>query len=158
MIHAVRLGAVLYCVWLLLSGHLSPLLLSLGLLSAAVAVAATVRMEIVDRETYPLRLHWSVFRYWLWLALEIVKANLQVARRILDPALPISPCVVRVPADQRSALAVATYANSITLTPGTVSMGLEDGVIEVHALTEGAARELEEGEMNRRVCAMEGPE
>ncbi len=157
MVHAVRLGVLLYCVWLMLSGHVSPLLLSLGLVSAAVAAAIALRMEIVDRETYPVHLHWSVLSYWSWLLLEIVKANLKVARCILTPALPISPCIVRVPAGQRSALGVATYANSITLTPGTVSIGVEDGRIEVHALTEDAARDLESGEMNRRACAMERP-
>ena len=65
--------------------------------------------------------------------------------------------VAKEPAGQQSALGVATYANSITLTPGTVSIGVEDGCIEVHALTEDAARDLESGEMNRRACAMEGP-
>ena len=156
MVHAVRLGVVLYCVWLMLSGHVSPLLLSLGLVSAAIAAAIALRMEIVDRETYPVRLNWSVLSYWSWLLLEIVKANLKIARCILDPALPISPRIVQVPAGQRSALGVATYANSITLTPGTVSIGVEEGRIEVHALTEDAALDLEGGEMNRRACAMEG--
>lgn len=156
MVHAVRLGALLYCLWFLLSGHLSPLLLALGLASVVVAVAIAVRMHLVDGEMYPVRLTAGVVGYWLWLGWQIVKANLQVARCILDPSLPISPCITRVRASQRTALGRVTLANGITLTPGTVSIDLDGDAIEIHALTADAARDVEAGEMDRRVSAMEG--
>ena len=156
MIHAIRLGIVLYCLWLLLSGYYLPLLISLGLVSMVLVTAIALRMDIVDRETYPVRIAWTVVSYWGWLAKEIVKSSIDVSRRILNPALPISPRVIRIKASQRSKLGLVTYANSITLTPGTVSIDVEGDTIEVHALSEEAARDLEAGEMDRRVSAMEG--
>ena len=155
MIRAIRLGAVLYCVWLLLSGHVSALLLTLGLLSAVCATAMALRMKIVDLEPRPVRLRWTFVTYWLWLGKEIVKSNLQVARCILDPALPINPCLTRVRASQRSALGIVTYANAITLTPGTVAIAIEGDTIEVHALTDEAARALEDGQMDSLASATE---
>ena len=154
--HAIRLGLFLYCLWLLLSGYYLFLLLSLGLVSVLLTVVIAVRMDIVDHETYPLHITWRVISYWIWLAWEIVKANVDVARCILSPSLPISPKVTRVRASQRSAIGLVTYANSITLTPGTVSIEVENDTIVVHALTEAAEHALQEGEMDRRVSEMEG--
>ncbi len=94
--------------------------------------------------------------YWRWLAREVVKANLDVARRILSPSLPISPTVFTLKASQRTNLGRVTFANSITLTPGTVSIDLQGDTIEIHALTQEAAKTLQTGEMDRRVTDMEG--
>ena len=93
--------------------------------------------------------------YLPYLALEIVKANLDVARRILDPKLPIDPVLVRVKTSQASELGQVLYANSITLTPGTVSMQVDGGGILVHAIAREMAEDLEGGEMDRRVTAVE---
>ena len=155
MKHAIRLGVVLYCLWLALSGYYSPLLLSLGALSALLATVTALRMEIVDHETYPVRVTWGIVSYWSWLMWQIARSNFDVARIILSPSLPISPKVVRVKASQRTKLGLVTYANSITLTPGTVSIDLDGDTIEVHALTEEAAAEVEAGQMDRRVSRME---
>jgi len=154
--HAIRLGLFLCCLWLLLSGYYLPLVLSLGLVSVVLTVVIALRMDIVDHETYPLRVTWRVISYWSWLAWEIVKANVEVARCILSPSLPISPKVTRVTASQRSDIGLVTYANSITLTPGTVSIEVDSDTIVVHALTEAADRALQDGEMDRRVSEMEG--
>ena len=93
--------------------------------------------------------------YWFWLLRQIVKANLAVTKIILSPRLPISPTVVRVRAGQKSDLAKVIYANSITLTPGTVSINLDDDHIEVHALTTRMAADLQTSEMERRVSRLE---
>jgi multicomponent Na+:H+ antiporter subunit E len=85
-----------------------------------------------------------------------VLANLDVARRILTPALPIAPTVIKVKASQKSELGQVIYANSITLTPGTVSLMVEEDGIIVHALSLEAAAELAAGDMDRRVTGMEG--
>jgi len=156
MVRVINLGLILYGHWLLLSGHYDRLLLSLGFASTLVAVAIALRMEIVDRETYPIPLNLKALLYWPWLAREVVKANLDVARRILSPSLPISPNVFTIKTSQRTDLGRVTFANSITLTPGTVSIDLQGDTIEVHALTEHAAQSLLEGEMDRRVTEMEG--
>jgi multicomponent Na+:H+ antiporter subunit E len=94
--------------------------------------------------------------YIPWLILEVVKSNIDVARRILDPRLPISPRVIEVQASQRRDIGRVIYANSITLTPGTVSIDTDGDRITVHALTEEAAAGLLTGEMDRRVTRFEG--
>lgn len=152
---AVYLGLFLVGLWLLLSGHYVTLILALGFLSCVLAVAIALRMDIVGRETHPVHLHPRVLLYGIWLVWEITKANFDVARRILDPRLPISPNLLRIKATQESDLGRASYANSITLTPGTVCIGVEGDTIEVHALTEEAAEALSTGEMDRRVTKIE---
>lgn len=160
-IHALGLIAVLYVLWLVLSGHYTPLLLTIGVVCAVGVCALALRMEVVDHESYPVHLRlWRFVVYWAWLFAEITKSNIDVARRILHPDLPISPTVIRVRASQRAPLGRVVYANSITLTPGTVSMDVrdDDDHIEVHALTREAAAAVEAGEMDRRVRELEAPE
>lgn len=154
--HAASLTAVLAVLWLLLSGHYEPLLLGFGVVSCIVVVAISRRMDVVDREGHPIQLGPRAFSYISWLLLEIAKSNIDVARRIIDPRAPISPTRVRVKASQRSALGQVIYANSITLTPGTISLVVDDGFIDVHALTAQGAASLVDGEMDRRVTAMLG--
>ncbi len=156
MLHAISLGVTLYSLWLLLSGHFEPLLLTLGAFSCLLVVLIALRMEVIDHESHPLHLTPRLPLYWIWLLWEIVKSNLAVARLILAPRLSISPTVVRVTATQKSDLGRVIFANSITLTPGTVSMSLDDDQIEVHALTNGMADQLETGAMDRRVTRLEG--
>lgn len=156
MAQAISLGAVLFGLWLLLSGHYTPLLLGFGVASCALVVLISARMDVVDREGHPIHLGPRALTYWPWLFVEIVKANIDVAKRIVDPKLPISPTMLRVKASQKTEVGRVIYANSITLTPGTVSVELEGDMIEVHALTVEGAEALREGEMDRRVTAMEG--
>jgi multicomponent Na+:H+ antiporter subunit E len=96
-----------------------------------------------------------VVLYLPWLLKEIVASNLTVAKLVLRPKLRVSPCVVRVKATQRGEGARVLFANSITLTPGTISMGTEKDAIIVHALTREIADGLLSGEMDRRVTALE---
>ena len=152
---AVYLGLFLFALWLVLSGHYAALLVGLGIASSVFVVAIALRMGIVDRETHPIHLHPTFLLYFFWLAWEITKANIDVARRILDPRLPISPNMLTVRSTQKSDLGHASYANSITLTPGTVTVSVEGDVLEVHALTREAAAVLAAGEMDRRVTKIE---
>ena len=156
MIHATSLSAVLFGVWLLLSGHYTPLLLGLGGVSTLLVVAISLRMDVVDHEGHPLHLGLRILWYWPWLMVQVLRANVDVARRVLSPSLPISPRMFKVRATQRTDLGRVIYANSITLTPGTVSVELEGSVILVHALTAEAAEDLREGTMNRLVVGVEG--
>jgi multicomponent Na+:H+ antiporter subunit E len=128
----------------------------LGVLSCLLVVLIANRMDVVDHEGHPIHLGLRAIVYWVWLAKEIVKANIDVARRIVHPRLPISPTLVRVKASQKSELGQVIYANSITLTPGTVSVQVSDGTILVHAIAEEMAGDLKAGEMDRRVTGMEG--
>ena len=150
---------VLLCgSWLLLSGHYTPLLIGLGLASCALVLLLAYRMGIVDREGFPLHLAPRIVRYLPWLAVAVVKSNLELAGRVLKPRVQIGPVIVHLTASQRTDLGRATYANSITLTPSTVTIEAEsDGGFLVHAISEKAAADLVSGDMDRQVTRMEGP-
>ncbi|KAA5607681.1 cation transporter [Roseospira marina] len=157
MKHALSLFVVLYALWLLLSGHwVDPLLLTLGAVSAALAVFVAWRMEGLDHEGVPVSVTLNALAYWPWLLWQIVLANLAVARCILDPGR-VAPRMAWVPASQCSDLGTVIYANSITLTPGTISVHVERGRILVHALEGGGIDDLEAGEMDRRCARVERP-
>lgn len=147
---------VLFAFWLLLSGHFTVFLMTAGAASAIGVVLLARRMELVDHEGHPIRLSWRVFTYWPWLFKEIAKSAWDVSRIIINPRLPISPTLVRARTSQKSTVGVVTYANSITLTPGTISVEVRRGEILVHALTREGADSLLEGEMDRQVTRFEG--
>jgi len=153
----VSLGLVLFGFWLVLSGHYTVLTVTAGLFSAAGVVALAKRMGALDGEGHPVgMLPRGVFSYYPWLGLEILKSAWSVAKLIADPKLPISPTLVQVHGGQRTAVGTATYANSITLTPGTITARVSGHELLVHALTREAAEELMAGEMNERVVRFEG--
>lgn len=156
MLHALSLSAALSGLWLLLSGYFDPLLLGLGLGSVFTVVLIAIRMDVVDHEGHPIHLSWRALLYWPWLAAEIVKSNIHVALAIVKPSLPIKPSVFKIKASQVTELGHVLYANSITLTPGTVTLALHDGYLDVHALTEASKEAILSGEMDRRVHAVEG--
>lgn len=153
--HAFNLALFLFAIWVLLSGHYTPLMILFGVLSTLFVVFLATRADLIDRETQPVLIKLSVLFYWVWLGREIIKSNIDVTRRILSPGLPISPTVFTVRATQKTELGRVTYANSITLVPGTVTMDVDEDVFTVHALTREAAADLKRGEMNRRVCDVE---
>lgn len=156
MKYTVALSIVLAAVWLAWSGHYTTFLLTLGTLSVLLVVGLLRRASLVDRETSPIEFTVRIALYLPWLALEIVKANVDVLRRVLDPRLPIAPEVFHVRTGQRTDFMQALYANSITLTPGTISAETIPGRITVHALTPAAADGVRSGDMDRRVCRVEG--
>jgi multicomponent Na+:H+ antiporter subunit E len=152
----VSSGAVLFGFWLTLSGYLEPFLVSAGAASAAGVVWLAHRMSLIDRESHPIHLRSRVLTYLPWLFKEIAKSAWDVTKIIVNPRLPITPAMVRVKASQRTPVGVVTYANSITLTPGTISVEVTDGSILVHALTKAGADSLATGYMDRRVLRYEG--
>lgn len=156
MKHGLRLFAVLAGLWILLSAKFNVLLLVLGAISAAGVCWLALRMDTVDGEDPVVQIRLlRLGRYWLWLIVQIFKANIDVTREILRPQLRLSPSIFRVPAHGLSELGQVAYANSITLTPGTVSIDIKDQQIEVHALTKKAADELRRGEMVQRLRQLE---
>jgi multicomponent Na+:H+ antiporter subunit E len=152
----VSLTAFLFTFWLALSGHYTPVLVTAGAASAAVCVLAAVRMRVADREGHPIELFWGTVTYYPWLIREIAKAAWSVTKIILHPRLPISPAMTIVRASQKTAAGVATYANSITLTPGTITVGVNGRDLTVHALVREGALDLQGGGMDRRVSRFEG--
>ncbi|MEM7120816.1 MAG: Na+/H+ antiporter subunit E [Pseudomonadota bacterium] len=153
---SVSLFAVLYGVWLLLSGIWEPFFLISGAVASLLVVIVAQRMDVIDGEGHPVQLSWRALTYFPWLFWQIIKSNIDVARRIVSPRLPIEPADGWVEASQKSTAGLVTFANSITLTPGTVSMTVHEDRIHVHALSKAGFDDLKEGEMNRRVTQMEG--
>ena len=156
MKHSVSLFVALFSIWLLWSGHYTSLLLTLGLFSCLLVLLAVRRMVTIDHEAAPVEISLRTLVYLPWLGWQIVKSNLDVARRIVQPRMPIRPHVLKVRAGQRSDLGRVVYANSITLTPGTVTIGVEGDEFTIHALTDEAGAGVTAGDMNDRVCAVEG--
>lgn len=156
MVHAFTLGLGLSALWLLLSGHFDPLLLSFGALSVVAVVMIALRMDVVDHECVPIHLGLSFVRYQLWLMMEIIKANIEVTRIILSPSLPITPELFWMKVSQTTDFGRVIHANSITLTPGTVSVEVEGDSILVHAITAEMADGTRGGEMDGYVTRVEG--
>jgi multicomponent Na+:H+ antiporter subunit E len=155
---ALSVWATLLVFWLLLSGIYTAFLVAAGIGCAAAVVALAVRMRLIDVEGHPIRYgFWAVFWYWPWLVKEIVKSAWQVSAAILHPRLPISPRVVRFKPSQKSEVGLVIHANSITLTPGTMTIEAHADEFLVHALTEETAAGVGNGsEMDRRVARLEG--
>jgi multicomponent Na+:H+ antiporter subunit E len=145
--------AVLLCLlWLFLSGHFQPLLLGLGVVSVALTFYLSHRMDAIDHESYSLH-HLSNFPGFLAYILgEILKANIDVVKRILSwREASISPLLIDIPQSQKTDLGAVIYANSITLTPGTVTIKLSDDSLVVHALSKETASELASGAMSEEI-------
>ena len=156
MLHAIGLGLGLSALWLLLSGFFEPLLLSLGLISVLLCVYLAHRMDVVDHETMPLHISYGIISYLVWLTIEVAKANWAVTKVILSPKMALDQRFITVPTTQRDDLGRVIYANSITLTPGTITVEIEPGSFLVHALTEDAADMDALADMGARVTAIEG--
>ncbi len=149
------IGLVLACLWMVLSGHYTIVTVPAGILSVLGVVALSRRMGVVDEEGYPFHLMRRAITYWPWLVREIAKAAWDVTKIILHPRLPITPTLIRIKASQRTAVGIATYANSITLTPGTITARMHGHEFLVHALTRPTAEDLAKGVMDARVRKFE---
>ena len=127
-------------------------------MSIALTVWLAHRMDVVDHEGHPIHLvpH-ALLSYWPWLGRQILASNWDVAKLILNPKLPIKPHVFSTKATQLSEVGRTTYANSITLTPGTITIATHpDGTFEVHAIDDAAREGVETLEMDRRCTRLEG--
>ncbi len=151
MTQLIGLTVMLAAFWLLLSGHYAPMFLGFGAFSVLLAAWLAIRMNIVDDEAKPLRWLLRVPRYWLWLTGQILYSALAVCRLIWNPGAPLSPGLGRANVEGLNDVERATYANSITLTPGTLSMSVDEHHIEIHALDEQTLADIDAGDMIRRV-------
>ena len=156
MARTLTLLLSLVAAWLLWSGLYKPLLLGLGVFSCLLVLLLSRRMGLTEAGVFTLDLIPRILGFWAWMFKEIVKSNIEVARIILDPQLRMQPQVVEIEADTRLATGQAILGNSITLTPGTVTLDGFEGKLLVHCLSDASARSLREGEMNRRVRAVMG--
>ncbi|GAA0203248.1 Na+/H+ antiporter subunit E [Kangiella japonica] len=153
--YIVSLIVVLSLIWLGNSGFFNGLLLSLGAVSVIFVVFMSHRLGIIDEESQPLHISRRIIVYWLWLLKTLVKSNITVIKRIWKGPSSINPVVARISISQKTEMGQAIYANSITLTPGTTTLDVEDDTMIVYALSDNAIRYLMTGDMDRRVSRLE---
>ena len=162
--YLVVLGIALVFIWLAWSGIYTDdegnpafLILSFGVVSVGLTVWVSHGLGVVDDEGQPIAWGIAPVGYLAWLLKEIIVANMDVIKRIVQPSLPISPTWVKVPAKQNSRLGRAVFANSVTLTPGTVSIDVGEEYIWVHAISKEGAESLVDdgGIMGQKVCKLE---
>lgn len=150
------LAVALLVLWLVLSGHYTVLLTTIGVVCVAFTVWFAGRMGLIDREGVFIHLFPGLVGYWAWMVKEMFLSNVQVARIVLSPSLPISPSLIHYRASQSTDLGRVLFANSITLTPGTVSTQVDGDDLTVHSLEWLFVDGVEEGIMDARVVELEG--
>lgn len=157
----VFLFLTVFALWLTWSGHFSfkpPYTLFIfGLLSAGLVTWLCRRMGLVDGEMLPLHLTFRTLRYIPWLTWQVIVSCRDVLVGGFRSKDTLDPQVMTVQADQKTSVGFVSYANSITLTPGTLSIELNPGErsIKVHAFNAKTAGDLAGGEMNRRIVEIE---
>ena len=150
---SVTLFLVLFGFWLLMSGYYTPLILSLGVISCLLCVYLTIKGKFLDNETLPIYFFPRLIQYTLWLIKEILKSNIQTAKVIIMKSE--EPELFSVKATQKTNEGKVTYANSITLTPGTVTTQIKNDIFEVHALTKDFGDDVRSSEMDKMVTWLE---
>ena len=150
---SITLFIVLFGFWLLMSGYYTPLILSLGVISCLLCVYLTIKGKFLDNETLPIYFFPRLIQYTLWLIKEILKSNIQTAKVIIMKSE--EPELFSVKATQKTNEGKVTYANSITLTPGTVTTQIKNDIFEVHALTKDFGDDVRSSDMDKMVTWLE---
>ena len=145
---------ILLSLWLLMSGHYSILIITLGIISCAFCVYVAKRGNLIDDEGLPIFFIPRLSNYLIWLFKEILISNLNTAKVIINGK--VEPETFTVKASQVTDVAKVTYANSITLTPGTVTTKMQKDVFEVHALNSDFGNDVRTNEMDKKVTWLEG--
>ncbi len=150
---------ILSAVWLILSGKLEPIYFLWGFISIVFVIWLNSRLRDIPlasgescgmtRINIP-----RLSLYLLWLVWQIIKSGVYVAYVILHPKMPIQPLLVRFTSHQPNILARVILGNSITLTPGTLTLDITGSKFIVHALTRDTEKELVSGDMETRVAKL----
>ena len=156
VLQLVLLTIVLAITWLGLSGFFKPLLLSLGAVSVVITLIFAVRIKFFDHVLGMTQMGWRLPAYWFWLLTEIIKSAIQVARIVLSPKLPMNHRLVRITSDTDEELPRVILGNSITLSPGTITIDIDEREVLVHCISEEGAQDMERGELLRRIRKVRG--
>lgn len=163
MVHMTGLALVLFAFWMVLSGRTETKFVVYGILTAVVTTWVTYPLLLVPNKDGSKKYYVFGFSipkmimYFFWLMWQLVLANIDVLLATTGQELNIDPKVVRFRFRADNPMASIILANSITLTPGTVTMNVtDDGVYEIHALTVGAAAGVLDGGMQKKVADLYG--
>ena len=150
--------AILYgSIWIAFSGHFDFLLLSFGVISVLIVLYTLRRMRIIDQT--PVKFEMNAFKlvtYCFWLIGEILKSNIKVTKTILSPKINVKQNMFNVPLSPESEAGQVIFANSITLTPGTITVETEKNSLLIHALNFSDRTKDEIADMGSRVSKCEG--
>jgi multicomponent Na+:H+ antiporter subunit E len=146
----------LLLLWELLSGYFKTNLIVLGILSCAFVTLLSIKLKIYSTQHERIRLNLRLPLYIPWLLKEIIKSNIHVARSILSSNKIIQPQLVSIKPSQKTNTGIAIHANSITLTPGTISVDFNNDELLVHALTQDTAQGIVSGDIDKQVTKLEG--
>ena len=159
--HFIMLVILMMVLWIMLSGRMEAKFLLYGVGTAVIGAFICMPILLISNVQGTKKYYafdFPVFKmivYCGWLFWQLILANLDVAKAIVSPELVIDPKVVRFKVEMDNPIAITVLANSITLTPGTVTINVtDDGIFEIHALTEGAADGIIGGDMQRKVAAL----
>ena len=146
---------IMLVLWVLLSGKFDPFHMAMGLISCAIVSFLSSDLLFPSPKIEGLVGHWVRFGIYIpWLMLEIIKANLHVTYLVFHPRMMelIDPRIIKFRSKLKSDLALVTFANSITLTPGTITVDISlDGDFKVHAIDKASGEPLP-GEMEARIA------
>lgn len=144
----VTLFVLCFILWLIFSGRTDAFFLTLGAISSLLAVLITSRMHALKVPNIRI----SLVAYVFWLAKEVVKSTIDVTLRVWG-IRPVSPQFVEVKTIQESDIGYTIYGNSITLTPGTVTVraDTDTATMLVHAISHEGVEAIKSGEMDKRV-------
>lgn len=154
--HIGKWALLLSVFWLLLSGFIQPLLLSFGAVSVVVVLIVLKRMDAVDKEPKSLSFNLQTFRYFTWLVGQIFMSSAHVTKLIWGNPDRIAPVLSKISITSMPDEKKVLYANSITLTPGTLSVDLHNEEITVHALQTASIESLKQGEMENKIAGRQG--
>lgn len=157
MAYLLGILAAIAVFWLGNSGHYKPLMLGFMAASVAVTLFLSARLRLIDRDGSPYVRLAGFLSYYPWLFWEVLKSNWVVIKACLRADLDISPALVKIRTSCKSELAKVTFANSITMTPGTVTIEIEGDKILVHGLYEANTLPEAFEEMDRRSARAADP-
>ena len=147
---------ILSIYWWLLSGQTKLFFVGTGVVCCGFTVFMCRRLKILDDELLPLHAMLGFILYVPYLLWQIILSNLHVAKVVWSPGLQINPKIVKIPTKAKTGFGIMAYANSITLTPGTVTITVDKDEMLVHALTDETADDLVNGDMDEKILKMEG--
>lgn len=150
---------LLAAIWLILSGKLDAIYLFWGFVSIVFVMWMSNRMHNIPlAENEPCGATRIIIPrlviYLFWLVWQIIKAGVYVAYIVLHPKMPIKPMIVRFTSKQPNVLAKVVLGNSITLTPGTITLDIAEQLFTVHALSREIEEDLVTGDMESRVARL----
>ena len=153
----VLTALIMFAFWIFLSGKFSLILLLSGLISSLLVSYMSNDLLIGNGDIKLGFIRTIRFiRFLPWLLWQIVLANIDLALRTLHPKMPINPMLINFKNNLKTDLGMVILANSITLTPGTVTIDVNKNEFLVHVISEKAAQSLISGEMQARVKKIEG--